>query len=326
MTKQKKNHKQVHAQKENKHKSHVKQESVPACTSLGCKTESAFKPPKDNWPKDYKVANHGADHDVATTQNNAAAAEKKLGAWNPKQDDEGKFIVPQEDAEFKLTGTQTDVRLDSKSDPICSSAGCTQYKHPTLDKHPMNYFVPDFGKDHDIKQSENSASAAESKLGHTFTPKYDEEKDVWVVPTEDADFKLAGVSEDVRISKKKTPSDPSCSSAGWCGESLWPGGMVDEKHKVLRHDTKRGATQAPTEVEAKTNMDRIIKARPDPHPNSEEPEKDERRYDAQSLSQCQDDDDDNSCTKRKKSSLIGDEEWKKCHSKAQKKAEAQSLS
>lgn len=186
----------------------------------------------------------------------------------------------------------------------------------------MNYFVPDFGKDHDIKQSENSATAAEGKLGHTFTPKYDEEKDVWVVPTEDAEFKLAGVAEDVHISNKKSPSDPNCSSSGWCGESLWPKGKADEKHSVLRHDTKRGANQAPTKEESATNMERIIKARPDPHPNTDEPEKDERRYDAESLSQCQGDDDDDSCSKRKKSSLVGDEEWKKCHSsRAQKKSQ-----
>jgi hypothetical protein len=38
--------------------------SIPACTSLGCKTESIVKPPKPDYPVDYPVANHGMDHDI----------------------------------------------------------------------------------------------------------------------------------------------------------------------------------------------------------------------------------------------------------------------
>ena len=39
-----------------------------------------------------------------------------------------------------------------ESDPICSSAGCTQYKQPEgPPQHPMDYFVPNFGMDkHDV--------------------------------------------------------------------------------------------------------------------------------------------------------------------------------
>ena len=116
-----------HAQKKHGHKHHTRAhtDSVPACTSLGCKTDSAAKPPADPWPKDYPVANWGADHDMATTAKNTADAEAKLGAWNPQQDENGHYVVPHADAEFKLTGTKSDIRMSSKSDPICSSAGCT---------------------------------------------------------------------------------------------------------------------------------------------------------------------------------------------------------
>jgi len=96
-----------------------------------------------------------------------------------------------------LTGVKEDMRMGQKSDPICSSAGCTQYEHPHKETYKMNYFVPNFGKDHDIKQSEENAESAEKQLGHTFTPTFDEEKDEWVVPTESAEFKLAGVKADV---------------------------------------------------------------------------------------------------------------------------------
>jgi len=49
------------------------------------------------------------------------------------------------------------IQIDSSSDPICSSAGCTQYEHPTKKKgHPMNYPVPNFGEDQGVKDAAKS--------------------------------------------------------------------------------------------------------------------------------------------------------------------------
>lgn len=81
-----------------------------------------------------------------------------------------------------------------KSDPICSSAGCTQYEHPHPKSHPIDYFVPDFGKDHLMKETDTSAASAEGQLNHVWTPTKDED-DNWVVPTEEVEFKLAGVDQ-----------------------------------------------------------------------------------------------------------------------------------
>ena len=51
--------------------------------------------------------------------------------------------------------------LDMQSDPICSSAGCTQYKQPEGEAgHPMDYFVPNFGMDQDIMDSQRHESNA----------------------------------------------------------------------------------------------------------------------------------------------------------------------
>lgn len=184
----------------------------------------------------------------------------------------------------QLTGTTADLRIGSKSDPICSSAGCTQYEHPHPSTHKMNYFVPNFGKDHNIVQSDESAQQAEEQLGHTWTPTFDEEKDEWVVPTETAEFRLAGVNEDMHIKKKhhhrhskhgkkSKPSDPSCTSSGWCGESLWPTHRAKEdEHAVLRSDTQRGANQVPTKQEKEDNVMKVIMSRPDPHPSTDLPE------------------------------------------------------
>jgi len=60
------------------------------------------------------------------------------------------------------------LQLDSESDPICSSAGCTQYEHPKKKGYPMDYPVPDFGKDHDILGVDSSLESAEKQLKHKF--------------------------------------------------------------------------------------------------------------------------------------------------------------
>ena len=55
------------------------------------------------------------------------------------------------------------------SDPICSSAGCTQYKHPKKKAaYPMNYPVPNFGKDRDIIDNFDDLKVAEGIVGHNW--------------------------------------------------------------------------------------------------------------------------------------------------------------
>lgn len=82
------------------------------------------------------------DHDVVSTQKNIANAEGEYGNWDLVQ---------------------------TSSDPICSSAGCTQYKHPEPPKgHPMNYFVPDFGVDNEIINSMEDERVASTMLSHEW--------------------------------------------------------------------------------------------------------------------------------------------------------------
>jgi hypothetical protein len=53
-----------------------------------------------------------------------------------------------EDVEAAIDNSE-EVQLNS--DPICSSAGCTEYKLPDDGpKYPMDYFVPNFGVDSNI--------------------------------------------------------------------------------------------------------------------------------------------------------------------------------
>jgi len=65
-------------------------------------------------------------------------------------------------------GKTFDIQLDSSSDPICSSAGCYQYNHPKTNATviPRDYFVPNFGVDHDVMGTANSIKIAEDQLKH----------------------------------------------------------------------------------------------------------------------------------------------------------------
>ena len=42
-----------------------------------------------------------------------------------------------------------------------------------MDKHPKDYFVPNFGQDHEIKASLKNTKDAEGKLGTWTIPKED---------------------------------------------------------------------------------------------------------------------------------------------------------
>ena len=57
-----------------------------------------------------------------------------------------------------------------QSDPICSSAGCTQYKLPDVKKkdYPKDYPVPNLGKDHDIIGTFGSLKDAERIRNHKW--------------------------------------------------------------------------------------------------------------------------------------------------------------
>ena len=69
--------------------------------------------------------------------------------------------------------------------------------------YPMDYFVPHFGQDTDIKSSFSHMATAESKLG-SWTPKQDKKddgavwKDHWILPKPDTNFELVPSDADYR--------------------------------------------------------------------------------------------------------------------------------
>merc|ERR1712070_1350670 len=69
---------------------------------------------------------------------------------------------------------------------------------PTPKKgHKVDYFVPNFGADADMVDQASHVTAAEAKLGHVWTPHRDEDDEKWVVPKEDAQFKLMQIDAEI---------------------------------------------------------------------------------------------------------------------------------
>lgn len=154
-------------------------------------TQAAEKRLKTKWtvldkkdrpaphPTDYFVPNFGIDKDIKDSLAHTAAAEKKLNSkWRPVQDDNGAWIVPGPDvnkaykANVQLEETvDADVKVETESDPICSSAGCNYASEKGTKTHPMNYFVPNFGQDHEnVVTTDNSLAWAEKNLKHKWNP------------------------------------------------------------------------------------------------------------------------------------------------------------
>lgn len=131
---------------------------------------------KPEYPINYKVPNFGIDHDIETSQQNLANAEKLLKhQWKPEKNKEGAYVLPSSanahdtmtykpNARAQLNSEENYVQTQVESDPICHSAGCTQYLHPKppkKDQYPMDYFVPNFGRDPDVLTTFNSLNVAE---------------------------------------------------------------------------------------------------------------------------------------------------------------------
>jgi len=122
-------------------------------------------------------------------------AKKVLYDYAPKLD--GNIIDAQKnlkDTEVKLAHKYELVQLES--DPICSSAGCDQYKHPDSKEkdYDMNYPVPNFGMDRDIQGSFENLGAAEKIVGHHWPGI---EKDKYKNPAKKVMYNFAPELDDV---------------------------------------------------------------------------------------------------------------------------------
>ena len=118
-----------------------------------------------------------------------------LGNLHLEEAIHGVWDVPNSEADKYNDLVQTEA--DIQSDPICSSAGCTQYKLPDDGpKYPMDYFVPNFGEDHSIMASKNNLKNTEKELGHKWEWKE--------YPKREAEYKVPdfGVDEEIKYAQE----------------------------------------------------------------------------------------------------------------------------
>jgi len=241
--------------------------SDPICSSAGCSQYKHKKKPR-GYDINYPVPNFGVDHDILDNHHSLEVSEGALGhklimgtdaskaKWHNVAKDTDYNFRPKLDGDMVSTAKHLgdaentlghkwvidDLQIDSDvtSDPICSSAGCSQYKHKKKPRgYDINYPVPNFGVDHEILDSHHSLAISEGALSHKLEMGTDASKAKWHNPAKDTDYnfrpKLDGdmistakhlgdaentlghkwVIDDLQLeSNVDLESDPICSSAG----------------------------------------------------------------------------------------------------------------
>ena len=94
--------------------------------------------------------------------------------------------------------------MNLQSDPICSSAGCTQYKHPEPEADPpRDYPVPDFGEDPDIAGTISNEAVSSKIVGHTWKFKTPESWEKYRNKAKDTDYNFAPeLDDDIKTTVK----------------------------------------------------------------------------------------------------------------------------
>jgi len=181
--------------------------SDPICASAGCDQYKHPDSKDEKWDMDYPVAHFGMDREIQNGFTNLNAAEKIVGHhWAGIDKDEYKNPAKKTDYNFapaldanivdsqaNLAASESKLNhkyelLQLESDPICSSAGCDQYKHPKKeDGWDMNYPVAHFGMDRDIQGVLINLEAAEKIVGHHWIGIGDEYKN----PAREVDYNFA---------------------------------------------------------------------------------------------------------------------------------------
>jgi hypothetical protein len=105
---------------------------------------------------------------MVMAQANIAESEKMYGKFVPVKDYDGLWRVGKETDQI---AAQLDADIHLASDPICNSAGCTQYKHDAAKDrgYDIDYPVPNFGMDRDVAGSLSNLPVAEKLVGHKWT-------------------------------------------------------------------------------------------------------------------------------------------------------------
>ena len=167
--------------------------SDPICDSSGC-NQYKHKKKDPGYDKDYPVVDLGVDKDIIGAHEDLAVAEgivkhklimgtdESKAKWENKAKKTDYDYSPKLDKDMHDAATNLDLvegklghkytpwtflQTDVESDPICSSAGCNQYKHPKKDPgYDKDYPVVNLGVDKEIIDHNENLPVAEKIVGH----------------------------------------------------------------------------------------------------------------------------------------------------------------
>lgn len=176
---------------------------------------ASFRQPKGN-PVDYWVPNFGVDSDIIDAQQHIADAETLLKhTWTPTQDKNGFWNTPGPSVSRLSNLIQTDAYVQVESDPICSSAGCNYPSEKAAAAAvSAEYDIPNFGADHNVRQTHESLDWAENNLRHR-----------WILSADD-------------LKKKKPDAEYTVPNFGVDEDILWTQKNIENASKDLKHEWK----------------------------------------------------------------------------------------
>ena len=195
--------------------------SDPICSSSGC-DQYKHKKKERGYKINYPVPNFGVDTDITASDASLELAEgmkshklnmgteESKAKWHNVAKDVDYNFAPKLDGDVITThknladsesnlghhwalavqlNSELGSDLNLESDPICSSAGCTQYKHKKKELgYKINYSVPNFGVDNDINENFASLKTAEGMIEHKFQIGTAESKEKWANKAKDTDY------------------------------------------------------------------------------------------------------------------------------------------
>ena len=136
----------------------------------------------------YVVPDFGVDSDILNTQKHMADQEKTKGAWQPTQNQDGKWMVPEVYNDVLRPGTPTEIgvgpigykamaQVRHRSDPVCGSSGCRlAKKQGEYRKSQVTFPDPDsMSYDQDIVDSQENEKKVFGKFKQTWNLKSGED-------------------------------------------------------------------------------------------------------------------------------------------------------
>lgn len=133
---------------------------------VGLKHRITF--PDEELPEErklnYFVPHFGVDEDIATTQNSANWAEESTGR---------SFSIPEKGVSW---GTNVQLESDLDREPLLSKEATPLLVHqkPAYSDYDIDYFVPNFGPDHDIAATHSNIANSEKRLNHKMNASFDD--------------------------------------------------------------------------------------------------------------------------------------------------------